>query len=61
MKIKFTHLWVDEFGWEVTILTTDEFAKVEKFGRDNEGNIIFTAIQDNDRHQILKGYYQSSL
>lgn len=59
MKIEFTHLWVDDFGWESTIFLPEDFKSVEYFGLNEKDNfIIFCGIQDNDKVRILKGYYK---
>lgn len=56
-EVKFTKLWVDNFGWEDTIFQPEDFKKVEEFAKSDEGYIVFCAIQDNDKVRILKGNY----
>lgn len=31
-QLTFTHMWVDGFGWENTVLLPSDFVKVEPFG-----------------------------
>lgn len=58
-EIEFTHLWVDDFGWEDTIFLPEDFKKVEYFGtNEKEYYIVFCGIQDNNKIRILKGYYK---
>lgn len=57
-EIKFTHLWVDDFGWENTIFCKEDFDTVEIFGTNDSGEIIFIAIQFNGKKRILKGNYE---
>ena len=57
-KINFTHLWVDDFGWENTIFLPDDFESVEEFAKNELDNfVVFCAIQENGKVRILKGNY----
>ena len=55
MKVQFTHLWVDNFGWENTIFQQEDFKKVEVFGDSKNDGVVFMATQENDKPRILKG------
>lgn len=56
-EIKFTHLWVDNFGWENTIFQLEDFKSIELFARNNKENfIVFCGIQENSKVRILKGH-----
>ena len=56
--INFTHLWVDDFGWENTIFQPEDFKTIEEFARNQKENfIVFCAIQENGKVRILKGNY----
>ena len=58
-KIEFTHLWVDDFGWENTIFLPEDFDSVEEFAKNHEDMfVVFCAIQDNGVLRILKGHYR---
>lgn len=55
MKIELTHLWVTGFGWETTILVSEDFKELEVLGRNDEG-VIFIGTQNvASKRQILKG------
>lgn len=56
-EVKFDKLWVDDFGWEDTILQVGDFKLVEEFAKESDELVIFCAIQDNDKLRILKGRY----
>jgi len=57
-NIQFTHLWVDDFGWENTIFLPEDFKDVEEFAKNgDEGFVVFYCIQDNEVCRILKGNY----
>lgn len=56
--IRFTHLQVDDFGWENTIFLPKDFDEVELLGENEKGGKIFLAMQDNGKQRILKGYYE---
>lgn len=55
-KLTITHLWVDGFGWENTILIEKDFIKIEILSAD--GELILLATQENKTTQILKGCYE---
>ncbi len=55
-RLIITHLWVDGFGWENTILIEEDFIKIEILSVD--GDLILLATQENKTTQILKGYYE---
>ena len=58
-NVRFTHLWVDDFGWENTIYQIEDFAEIEVFGMDNEvGILLFFGIFDNGKKRLLKGNIQ---
>lgn len=57
-EIRFTHLWVTDFGWENTIYLQEDFEEVELLGDNDKDGKVFVAIQDNGKQQILKGYYE---
>lgn len=54
MDIRFTHLWVDDFGWENTIFQEEDFDSVEKLGENTKDGIIYLAFQENGLKRILK-------
>ena len=55
-KVSFTHLWVNNFGWETTVHLPSDFAEVEVFGMDEEpGILIFLGTSDKGGVRILKG------
>ena len=59
---RFTHLWVDGFGWEPTIFQQSDFQKVIKLPEnDSEGNIIYHAYNfdnKNNRNEMRKFKYE---
>ncbi len=59
MRIRFTHLWVDKFGWENTIYLPEDCGIVELLGESEQDGKVFIAIQDNGYQHILKGYYEN--
>lgn len=54
--IRFTHLWVENFGWENTIFSPTDFDSVELLGENEKDGKVFLAIQENGVQRILKGY-----
>jgi hypothetical protein len=54
-NINFTHLWVDDFGWETTIFLPNDFDLVELLGESEQDGKVFLAIQDNGKKRIFKG------
>lgn len=57
-EIDFTHLWVDDFGWENTIFLPEDFESVEEFAKNKkEGFVVFCGISKNGNVRILKGNY----
>ena len=56
LKITFTHLWVDDFGWENTIFCPADFDEVEILGENKQDGKVYLAIQNNGKKRILKGY-----
>ena len=57
MKIEFTHYWVSGFGWENTIYQPEDFINIEKFGEEDNGTVVFIAINEHGGKHILKGKY----
>ncbi|WP_052444275.1 hypothetical protein [Flammeovirga sp. OC4] len=53
-KIIFSHLWVSGFGWENTILDSDDFEEIELLGINEVDGEIFVGLQDNKVERILK-------
>jgi hypothetical protein len=54
-KIVFTHLWVDGFGWENTILIYSDFVDIELFGIGDIGELVFICEEAKGKPRILKG------
>ena len=55
MKIIFTHLWVEGFGWENTILIQEDFKELEKLGENEKDGLILIGLQNQaNKRQILK-------
>jgi len=49
---EFTHLWIDGFGWENTILLASDFDKVLKMPiKDANGNELFMAYNLDEKNQ----------
>ena len=54
-KLIITHLWVDSFGWENTILIEQDFVKLEKLEGVFENDNIMIGIQkEGFNYRILK-------
>jgi hypothetical protein len=50
----FTHLWVDDFGWENTIFNSSDFPEVELLAETEKDGKVYLAIQENGKKRILK-------
>lgn len=56
-NIKFSHHWINEFGWENTIYLKEDFVTIEEMGfNDVDGN-IFLCINEKGCKYIIKGVY----
>ena len=54
-KIIITHLWVDGFGWEKTILIEQDFQLLEKLEGVFEGDNIMVGVEKNgSNYRIVK-------
>jgi hypothetical protein len=54
-KLTITHLWVDGFGWENTILIEDDFKLLEKLEGVFEGDNIMVGIEkEGFNYRIVK-------
>lgn len=51
--MKFTHYWVEGFGWENTIFQPEHFIEVEKLGENKEGTIYLGIAENNKKHILL--------
>jgi hypothetical protein len=57
IKIVFTHIWVTNFGWENTILISEDFEELEHLCTVEDNVKIFTGKQKDSLNRIiLKGY-----
>ena len=53
--IDFTHLWVDDFGWENTILLPSDFDRVLKMPiRDEDGSQLFMAYKIDEGKMVIE-------
>ena len=50
--IIFTHLWVDDFGWENTVFNSDDFDSVEYLGKTDDGYDVYLCIQSNGKKRF---------
>lgn len=57
MIVKFTHLWVTDFGWEPTIYQESDFELVDKLGWNAKDGYVFIG-HTKETKNILKGYYE---
>lgn len=54
-KTIITHLWVDGFGWENTILIEEDFQLLEKLEGVFEGDNIMVGVEKNgSNYRIVK-------
>lgn len=54
-KLTITHLWVDGFGWENTILIEEDFQLLEKLEGVFEGDSIMVGIEkEGFNYRIVK-------
>ena len=54
-KIQFTHLWVDGFGWENTILLPTDFDAILKMPIKSKcGNYVFMAYIFDEKNEDVK-------
>ena len=51
-EIQFTHLWVDKFGWENTILLGSDFQSVEFLGKTEDNYDVYLCFHDNGTRRI---------
>lgn len=52
---EFTHLWVDNFGWENTILLPSDFDKVLKMPiKDKDGSQLFMGYNFDEKKQKVE-------
>lgn len=48
-KYDFTHVWVDGFGWETTIMLPSDFDKIRLGGLTDDGQQIFFATNKKSK------------
>ncbi len=57
-----THIWADNFGWENTVRTTEDYASVLLIGEldenHTEGKYIFIATFDDGKIEQVRGDYK---
>ena len=50
----FTHLWVDDFGWENTIYNSDDFDNVELLAETDKDGKVYLCTFSTGARRILK-------
>jgi hypothetical protein len=52
--IIFTHLWVDDFGWENTVYNSDDFDHVELLATTDRDGDVYLCTFSTGARRILK-------
>ncbi|MCK5023306.1 MAG: hypothetical protein KAS04_03980 [Candidatus Aenigmarchaeota archaeon] len=52
--INFTHLWVDDFGWENTIYGPEDFEEVELLAKTDKDGEVYLCTFSTGARRILK-------
>ena len=50
----FTHLWVDDFGWENTVYNSDDFDDVELLAKTDQNGEVYLCTFSTGTRRILK-------
>lgn len=54
--VKITHIWVDGFGWENTILIESDFKYIEKLPTNKQGENLALALEKEGFNYLILKY-----